>query len=93
MHEPLLKVDEAEAKAVAEAVAEVAKHYNVAPDPKTQAWINLALIVGTVYGPRGYMLYTGARPPNAVAPAASDDGIVVDWEAAVQALKPSGQTS
>ena len=47
-----LNIDEAEAKTIADAAADVASHYSVTADPKTMAWVNLAAALGMVYGPR-----------------------------------------
>jgi hypothetical protein len=47
-----LRLDESEAKSIADAAADVASHYSVTADPKTMAWVNLAAAVGMVYGPR-----------------------------------------
>lgn len=47
-----LQLDPAEAKQLASAVAEVAKHYDLTADPKTIAWVNLAMTCGAVYGSR-----------------------------------------
>lgn len=53
---PEIALEKSEAKALAEATAEVAKHYPMAIDPKTIAWVNLATCMGLTYGPRVYML-------------------------------------
>lgn len=78
--QPLLAIDPAEAKILADAVAELSKHYgDLVPDPKTQAWLNLAMILGTVYGPRGYLIYMGVKPPPAAAqPAPMTDPATVN---------------
>jgi hypothetical protein len=62
-----LQIDEAEAKHLADAVAEVAKHYNVAVDPRTQAWANLCFAMGAVYGPRivAYRIRTSKQKQEA----------------------------
>lgn len=46
----LLALDDAEARVIAEAGANVAKHYNIPVNEKTAAWIGLATAVGTIYG-------------------------------------------
>lgn len=46
----LLALDEAEARVIAEAGANVAKHYNIPVNEKTAAWIGLVTAVGTIYG-------------------------------------------
>jgi uncharacterized protein (DUF2236 family) len=49
---PELAITEDEGKALAGAIAELQQHYNAVLDPKTQAWVNLAIVAGTVYVPR-----------------------------------------
>ena len=49
---PELAIDENEAKLLADAVANVAKHYDFLPDLRTQAWFNLFMIAGPIYGMR-----------------------------------------
>lgn len=49
---PELALEEQEAKLLAEAVAEVQSHYNMTVDPKIVAWIGLAGVCGSLYGPR-----------------------------------------
>ena len=41
-----------EAKQLAQASANVAKHYNVLIDPKTADWANLIMVLGMIYGTR-----------------------------------------
>lgn len=41
-----------ESKELAKAVAEVQSHYDTVIDPKTMAWVQLAMVAGSVYGPR-----------------------------------------
>lgn len=53
---PELALQKAEAKGLADALAEVSSHYPMAIDPKTMAWVNLATCVGITYGPRVYMI-------------------------------------
>ena len=45
-------IDESEAERLAKAFENVAAQYNVTMDPRTQAWFNLALAAGSIYGPR-----------------------------------------
>lgn len=47
--EDALKLDEDEATQVAEAVANVGKHYDVPISPVTQAWVALGMTVGGIY--------------------------------------------
>ena len=72
------------------AVANVAKHYDFLPDPRTQAWVNLAMIAGAIYGPRIWVISAKAKspPPAAAAPAAGNvtpmappSGRLPDWHA------------
>lgn len=49
---PELELDQTEARNLAEAVAEVQRHYNAVIDPKMMAWIGLFGVAGTIYGPR-----------------------------------------
>lgn len=53
---PELMLDEKEGKAMADAIAEVSKHYPMTIDPKTLAWINLASCATMIYGPRAYLI-------------------------------------
>lgn len=53
---PELVLDEKEAKAMADAIAEVARYYPMTIDPKTLAWINLASCSAMIYGPRIYLI-------------------------------------
>lgn len=55
-----LKVEEialskAESETLAEAVAEVSKHYPTAVSEKTMAWVHLTMCLGTTYGSRAYV--------------------------------------
>lgn len=56
---PELKLDDAESKQLASAIAEVAKHYDLTADPKMVAWTNLAMTAGAIYGTR--MVAIGMR--------------------------------
>lgn len=49
---PELELEEEEAKAVAESTLTLAAMYDLTPDPKLQAMMNLAIILGTTYGTR-----------------------------------------
>lgn len=49
---PELILEEEEAKAVAESTLTLAAMYDITPDPKLQAMLNLAIILGTTYGTR-----------------------------------------
>lgn len=47
-----LEIDNAEAKILSDAIANVASHYNTTVDPKIMAWVGLVGVAGAVYGPR-----------------------------------------
>lgn len=47
-----LKLSAEESKQLAEALAEVNSHYNVAVDPKVMAWVGLTTTAVSIYGPR-----------------------------------------
>jgi hypothetical protein len=49
---PEMELDKEEAKKLADASKEVAKHYSVYIDPKKLAIANLAAVAGFLYGPR-----------------------------------------
>jgi hypothetical protein len=57
-----LALDQNESKMLAQAIADVAKFYPVAVDPKTIAWINLTMVAGMVYGPR--IVAIAYKPPK-----------------------------
>lgn len=54
---PELMLDHEEAKILGDATADVARHYNVVIDEKTQAWLSLCMALSTVYGPRIFAIY------------------------------------
>jgi hypothetical protein len=69
---PELALDENEAKLLADAVANVAKYYHLIGDPITQAWFNLAMIAGPIYGMRFWAIRNKAQQRKAPsAPARS----------------------
>ena len=49
---PEFCIDQSEAKMLAEGAANVARHYNVIVNEKTQDWANLIMCLGAVYGTR-----------------------------------------
>jgi len=54
---PELVLAPAEAKALADATAAVAAHYDALIDPKTAAWLNLVLVAGGIYGTRAMAVW------------------------------------
>lgn len=58
-HTPELALSMEEAHLIADAAQKVAENYPLVVDPKTVAWINLAMVLGTVYGTR--IIAIGAR--------------------------------
>jgi hypothetical protein len=66
------QMDETEAKEVSRAIVEVQDQYDISIDPKTQAWVNLAFVLGMAYGPRIAASYHLAKqkPKEATAPKA-----------------------
>lgn len=49
---PEIEISKDESTMMAEAIAEVASHYNATLDPKALAWFGFAGAMGAVYGPR-----------------------------------------
>lgn len=49
---PELELDQSEADALARAVANVARHYNLKASSKAVDWTGLIMCIGTVYGSR-----------------------------------------
>jgi len=68
---PELHLDEREAKAMTDAVAEVARHYPMTIDPKTLAWANLAGCAAMIYGPRIYLIADRKRKAAKDKPSAN----------------------
>lgn len=54
---PELALEESEAKKYSDALKEVAKYYNINIDPKKMALIQLAAVMGGIYGPRAIAIY------------------------------------
>lgn len=63
---PELVLEDDESKPLSEAVAEVAKHYDI-PDiaPVTVAWISLMVTAGRVYGPKAILIRERIRAEKA----------------------------
>lgn len=50
---PQLVLSEDESKKLAEAITSVTELYDIPlMDEKTQVWVNLAMVAGSIYGPR-----------------------------------------
>lgn len=49
---PELEIDKSESQNLAQAIAEVTKHYDVEVAEKTIAWSNLLMVCGMIYGTR-----------------------------------------
>jgi len=66
---PELRLDESEARGLADAIGQVAAHYGGIPDSKYMAWGNLAVLAGAIYGPRIVVMR------NRMRKAADDHGV------------------
>lgn len=71
---PELELDEREAKDIANAIAGVSEQYMLTIDPKKAAWIDLARVVGVVYGPRGVSYYMRKKAEAAARPQPQTPG-------------------
>lgn len=60
-----IKLEQDDAHTIAEAVADVAKYYNIKIDGKTGAWLNLTYALGSVYAPMGVLLYMRMKEQKA----------------------------
>jgi hypothetical protein len=78
---PELVLDEGEAKALADAAAKVAGHYNHTIDPRTVAWVNLAMVAGGIYGTRVFAIRARHRAAQAGPKQAPPLRNVVDFKA------------
>lgn len=58
---PELELDEAEAKKLSDATANLAKHYNIAVSQKTLDWTNFVTALSGVYGPRIFVIASRKR--------------------------------
>lgn len=68
--EPTLKLDDAEAAQVGEAVANVGKFYDIPVSPVMQAWIALGMTVGSIYaGKIAAIKMRGGNRPSSAEPS------------------------
>lgn len=58
---PELQLDQEESRALASAIADVSLHYDAAISAEMMAWINLAAVGATVYGPRAFVIIQRKR--------------------------------
>ena len=68
---PELAMSREQSKDVADAIAEVAKHYNFGVDPKTIAWFNLSCVLGGHWVGAGIVAYRreSSKPKPVVVPS------------------------
>jgi hypothetical protein len=76
--QPALALEKSEAKAIAEALAEVSKHYSIPGlDPKHAAIMSLALVIAVTYGKRVPFILGGkAMPPTPASETGGNTGAV-----------------
>jgi hypothetical protein len=70
---PELVLAPAEARALSDATAAVAAHYDAMIDPRTAAWLNLAMVAGGIYGTRAMAIWGRKKqeePKRGPAPVA-----------------------
>lgn len=65
-HVDEMKLDNDEAKMIAEAVANVQQYYHTSLDPKYLAWAGLIGVCVTIYGPRAAMLVISKKKDKRV---------------------------
>lgn len=58
---PELQLDKDESQALASAMADVSSHYDTAISAEMMAWINLAAVGASVYGPRAFVIIQRKR--------------------------------
>lgn len=58
---PELQLDQEESRALAGAIADVSSHYDTAISAEMMAWINLAAVGASVYGPRAFVIIQRKR--------------------------------
>jgi hypothetical protein len=64
---PELELDKDECVKLADAVSEVSKHYTTAFNPKTVAWVHLAVIAGGIYGTRIFAVRNRIQMQRSIA--------------------------
>lgn len=52
LNAPELAINQEQGDTLAKAIAEVQSHYGSVLDPKTEAWVKLAIVAGSVYVPK-----------------------------------------
>lgn len=63
---PEIELSKEESAKLADATANVARHYNIRTQQKTMDWANLFIAMGVTYGPRAYMIRARQRQENAI---------------------------
>jgi hypothetical protein len=64
---PELELDKDECVKLADAVGEVSKHYTTAFNPRTVAWVHLAVIAGGIYGTRIFAIRNRIQMQRSIA--------------------------
>jgi hypothetical protein len=67
--QPALALDQTESRAIADAAANVAKHYDIPISPVYQAWLGLATTIGTIYMTKIALLRMNAELAKNAKPA------------------------
>jgi hypothetical protein len=78
---PELALDDGESKALADAAQKVAAHYDHSMDPKTLAWVNLAMVAGGIYGTRIFAIRARLKK-DAAAKGGGAGGRVINFQPA-----------
>jgi hypothetical protein len=64
----LVEISDRDAEALGDAIQDVLVHYDMTVNPLWAAWINLAAVVGVVYGPKIALLQAMRKKAQAQAP-------------------------
>jgi hypothetical protein len=86
-----LLVDESEAQQLAQATANVSRHYNAQIAAKTIDWVNFATVAGMVYGTRLVAIrnrHAAERRANPPAPKAANKSNVETYYEGLSTLDP-----